>query len=97
TLAGLATGSWMFVASHEGYATSSGWANDWVSKALKSGAKPVRIVLSPGIDVAGRVVNHRGEPVAGIDVRSHAQTSNWQSPESTPRSTTGADGEFVLH
>lgn len=75
-----------------------------LSNCNKAGCSPgassvtMNFRLSPGQDVSGRVVDLRGNGVAGATVRAHYDTSGKPTPRVTfePDSRTDANGEFLV-
>ncbi len=89
-IAGLASGEWYFVVTAEGLATT--YRN--VPKQPLHSMTELAFQLAPGCDVEGRVVNEKGEPVAGVRIRA-----NEISASMTPgygKVDTDDDGRFVL-
>lgn len=66
--------------------------------AASTGRIMMNFRLSPGQDVSGRVVDLRGNGVAGATVRAHYDTSGKPTPRVTfePDSRTDANGEFLV-
>jgi protocatechuate 3,4-dioxygenase beta subunit len=91
---GVASGSHMVKASADGYAPRT----RWVEVADRSGVRSThRIELARGAEVAGRVVDAAGHPVAGATVA--AQDAAALVPALDPRrdhATTDAAGQFRL-
>ncbi|HLT36482.1 MAG TPA: carboxypeptidase regulatory-like domain-containing protein [Enhygromyxa sp.] len=54
---------------------------------------PVELLVRPGLRVAGRVVDHAGDPVADSEVQAIPTDGNSQAP---PSVTSAPDGTFVL-
>jgi RNA polymerase sigma factor (sigma-70 family) len=92
TLAGLVPGAWQLVAAKEGFARATSIVT------LGDGPRTtVRLVLSPGLDLAGRVEDRDGRPVADLVLCAHAgEMLQPNVVEMTPRATTDADGRFAL-
>jgi RNA polymerase sigma-70 factor (ECF subfamily) len=93
TLRRLARGRWMVDASKDGFISGVGGGD----VGGPAGAPPVRVVLGPGVELAGRVENRAGRPVAGVVVRAHGvEAAKWTQIPTTPRAATDEDGRFAL-
>ena len=74
--------------------TAKGHAPDLRQIAVAEGMSPVRIVLSPGKTIRGRVVDESGKPVAEATV----EASEWRRMRSLPWiGRTDSDGRFIMH
>jgi RNA polymerase sigma factor (sigma-70 family) len=92
TLRGLARGRWGVDASKSGFVSGFGGGD----VGAPAGAPPVRVVLAPGEELAGRVEDRAGRPVPGVIVRAHGADAAHGAQIPTPRATTEADGRFTL-
>ncbi len=94
--ASLPTGIVRLRAQGSGYAVSRVEA---VPLPLAAGAPPPTLTLRPGSRVAGRVVDERGEPVAGARVWGRPAAGSFDDLAESARewpTHTGGDGRFVL-
>jgi RNA polymerase sigma factor (sigma-70 family) len=74
--------------------TARGYAPDLQRLTVADGMAPVRIVLSPGNTIRGRVMDQNGNPVQGAYVRA----SSWREMNSLQwTGVTGPDGRFIMH
>jgi protocatechuate 3,4-dioxygenase beta subunit len=83
---GLPSGGYRVGASSPGHARASTWLR------VGSGPHSVKLALSRGAELSGRVVDAAGAPVAGANV-SFAGVSDW-GQQNGDASATGADGTF---
>jgi RNA polymerase sigma-70 factor (ECF subfamily) len=91
-LGGLVAGNWHFLATADGYAAESR-----VEAVAVGRTTTVRLSLVPGFELAGRVEDRGGKPVAGLFVMAFAgERLEPNVVETIPRTTTGADGRFAL-
>ena len=87
-IAGLRAGPHELIAAAAGYATARSQA--------EPGGSPVTLVLQPGGEITGRVVDARGDPVDDADVESQATDDPRWGPRGTSGRSDEGDGRFEL-
>jgi hypothetical protein len=85
--------------AHDGkYGEWRNWANGVLPPIRTTPGeefKDLRLELTEPATVRGRVVDARGKPIAGREVRGHA-ADKWENRYYDPTTTTRADGSFEL-
>jgi protocatechuate 3,4-dioxygenase beta subunit len=87
-IAGLRAGPHELIAAAAGFATARARG--------EPGGAPVTLVLQPGGEIAGRVVDAQGDPVDDADVESQATDDPRWGPRGTSGRSDEGDGRFAL-